>query len=133
VNAVGRLETATTRGRSAAVTHVFGEVVSCHSVTRDRPDPSTEDIEHRIQQVGRYSRFVKTGLGVIVAAFGLSVVGRLPTRLDSIPSAVDAVLLPLIFVGMGLLFEIGMHLYLLHPNLVKQLRMDQVSDGERES
>jgi len=102
-------------------------------VNRDRLDPSTEDIEHRIQQVGRYSRFVKAGLGVIVAAFGLSVVGRLPYSLHSVPSAVDAVLLPLIFVGMGLLlFGIGMHLHLLHLNLVKQLRMDRMSDGERE-
>jgi len=84
--------------------------------------------------VGRYARFVKTGLGVILAAFVLSIVGRLPYNLDSIPSAVDAILLPLIFVGMGLvLFGIGMHLHLLHLNLVKQLRMDQVSDGERES
>ncbi|WP_135806048.1 hypothetical protein [Halorussus marinus] len=103
-------------------------------MTRDRLAPDTEEIETRIQRVGRYSRVVKTGLGVILAAFGLSVVGRLPYNLDSIPSAVDAILLPLIFVGMGLLlFGIGMHLHLLHLNLVKQLRMEPVSEGEHES
>jgi len=56
-------------------------------------------------------------------AFLLAVVGVLPFTLDRIPSAVDAILLPLIFVGMGLLlFGIGMHLHLLHLNLVDQLR-----------
>lgn len=84
---------------------------------------SDADIEDRINQVGRYSRFVKGGLGVIIAAFLLALVGRLPYNLDSVPSAVNAVLLPTIFVGMGLLlFGIGMHLHLMHLNLVHQLR-----------
>lgn len=97
----------------------------------DRESPSTEDIDVRIQQVGRYSRFVKAGLGVIVAAFVLAVVGRLPANLDSVASAVDAVLLPTIFVGMGLLlFGIGMHLHLMHLNLVKQIRASQSPDAE---
>lgn len=88
--------------------------------------PSTVAIEDRLEQVGRYSRFVKLGLGIIVGAFLLSVVGRLPANLESIPSAVNAILLPLIFVGMGLLlFGIGMHLHLMHLNLVKQLRKAQ--------
>lgn len=96
---------------------------------------STTEIENRIQQVGRYSRFVKAGLGVIVGAFLLAVVGRLPYNLDSLPSAVDAVLLPTIFVGMGLLlFGIGMHLHLMHLNLVDQLRRgsgnEQASEQE---
>lgn len=87
---------------------------------------STEDIEARIRQVGRYSQFVKAGLGVILAAFVLAVVGRLPGNLDSLSSAVGSILLPMIFVGMGLLlFGIGMHLHLMHLNLVKQLRKSQ--------
>lgn len=91
----------------------------------------TAEIEDRIQQVGRYSRFVKAGLGVILGAFLLALVGRLPYNLDSIPSAVDAILLPLIFVGMGLLlFGIGMHLHLLHLNLVDQLRRRHSDDAQ---
>ena len=81
------------------------------------------EIEGRIEQVGKYVRLVKSGFGVIVGAFLLALVGRLPYNLDSVPSAVDAILLPLIFVGMGLLlFGIGMHLHLMHLNLVEQLR-----------
>ncbi|NHN47116.1 hypothetical protein G9464_05820 [Halostella sp. JP-L12] len=97
----------------------------------DGDSPSTDDIESRIQQVGRFSRFVKAGLGVIVAAFLLAVVGRLPDNLGSVSSAVDAVLLPMIFVGMGLLlYGIGMHLHLMHLNLVKQLRKSREADPE---
>ena len=89
----------------------------------DQSPLSTAELEDRIQQVGRYSRLVKAGLGVIVTAFLLALVGRLPYNLDSVPSAVNAILLPLIFVGMGLLlFGIGMHLHLMHLNLVDQLR-----------
>ena len=84
---------------------------------------TSTEIESRIEQVGKYVRLVKSGFGVIVGAFLLALVGRLPYNLDSVPSAVDAVLLPLIFVGMGLLlFGIGMHLHLMHLNLVEQLR-----------
>lgn len=93
--------------------------------------PTTEAIETRIEQVGRYSRFVRAGLGVILTAFVLAVVGLLPANLDSIPGAVDAVLLPLIFVGIGLLlYGIGMHLHLMHLNLVKQLRKSREMDSE---
>lgn len=92
---------------------------------------NTAEIEDRIQQIGRYSRFVKAGLGVILGAFLLALVGRLPYNLDSIPSAVNAVLLPLIFVGMGLLlFGIGMHLHLMHLNLVDQLRRRKSQDTQ---
>jgi len=81
---------------------------------------STAEIEKRIQQLGRYSRFVKAGLGVILGAFAIAVVAVLPSNLDSVSSAVDAIILPLIFVGMGmLLFGIGMHLHLMHLNLVR--------------
>jgi hypothetical protein len=98
-------------------------------VTPDGDAPGDAEIADRIEQVGRYSRFVRVGLGVIVAAFVLAVVGRLPYRLDSVPSAVDAVLLPLIFVGMGLLlYGVGMHLHLLHLNLVSQLRRRGASE-----
>lgn len=89
----------------------------------DRSPLNQSDIEERIERVGRYSKFVKAGLGVIVGAFVLAAVAVLPANLDSIAAAVDAMLLPLIFVGMGLLlFGIGMHLHLLHLNLVHQLR-----------
>lgn len=97
---------------------------------------SQGNIEERIEQVGRYSQIVKAGLGVIVGAFVLAVVEVLPADLDSV-AAVDAILLPLIFVGMGLLlFGIGMHLHLLHLNLVHQLRKQSDQDQqttERES
>ncbi|PSQ28388.1 hypothetical protein BRD03_03310 [Halobacteriales archaeon QS_9_68_17] len=89
----------------------------------DGDAPSTDGIESRIQQVGRFSRSVKAGLSVVVAAFLLAVVGRLPDNLDSVSSAVDAVLPPMILVGMGLLlFGIGTHLHLMHLNLMKQPR-----------
>ncbi|UPV74766.1 hypothetical protein M0R89_01525 [Halorussus limi] len=84
---------------------------------------SQADIEERIERVGRYSRLVKAGFAVIVGAFLLAAVTVLPANLDSVAAAVNAMLLPLIFVGMGLLlFGIGMHLHLLHLNLVHQLR-----------
>lgn len=91
----------------------------------------TERIEDRLQHLGRYSRVVKAGLGVILGAFLLAVVALLPSNLDSLSSAVDAVLLPLIFVGMGLLlFGIGMHLHLLHLNLVRQLSKSSDLDSK---
>lgn len=87
---------------------------------------SVEQIEARIQQIGRYSRFLKAGLGVIIGAFLLAIIVRVPSNLDSVSSVIDAILLPLIFVGMGLLlFGIGLHLHLMHLNLVKQLQMSQ--------
>lgn len=92
----------------------------------DSDSTSVEQIEARIQQVGQYSRFLKAGLGIIIGAFLLAVIIRVPSNLDSVTSAVDAILLPLIFVGMGLLlFGIGLHLHLMHLNLVKQLQKSQ--------
>jgi hypothetical protein len=89
----------------------------------DEESTSTGEIERRLQQLGRYSRFVRAGLGVILGAFTLAVVVVLPSNLGSVANAVDAILHPLIFVGMGLLlFGIGMHLHLMHLNLIRQLR-----------
>lgn len=97
----------------------------------DDEPTSTAQIEARLQHVGRYVRLVKAGLGVIIGAFLLSVVALLPNNLDSVASAVDAILLPLIFVGMGLLlFGIGMHLHLMHLNLVRQLREGPDADSK---
>lgn len=94
-------------------------------------DPSTGEIEERISAVGRYSRYSRAGLVVILAAFALAAVVRLPSNLESVPAAVDAVLMPAIFVGMGLLlYGIGMHLHVMHLNLVDQLRRRKgESDG----
>lgn len=90
---------------------------------------STTEIEERLQRVGRYSGLVKAGFGVILGAFVLAVVVVLPSNLDSVASAVDAILMPLIFVGMVLLlFGIGMHLHLMHLNLVRQLRKNPDED-----
>lgn len=96
----------------------------------DDDTTETAQIEDRLREVGRYSRFVKAGLGVILSAFLLAVIALLPENLDSLSSAVDAILLPLIFVGMGLLlFGIGMHLHLMHLNLVRQLRKSREPDS----
>lgn len=86
-------------------------------------DEVPDEIAQRIQRVGRYSGFVKIGFTVIVVAFLGAIVGVLPYNLDSVPAAVNAVLLPTIFVGMAfLLLGIGMHLHLLHLNLVGQIQ-----------
>ncbi|WP_415382369.1 hypothetical protein [Halosimplex sp. TS25] len=99
-------------------------------MTPDEDSTDTAEIEERLEQVGRYSTFVKAGLGVILGAFALAVGVLLPANLDTVAGAVDAVLLPLIFVGMGLLlFGIGMHLHLMHLNLVRQLRKGSDEDS----
>jgi tellurite resistance protein TehA-like permease len=100
-------------------------------VSSDSELPRTEDINLRIQKLGQFSRFSRAGLAVIVLAFLIAALGRLPRNLESVGSAIDAVLLPLIFVGMGLLlYAIGMHLHLMHLNLVKQIRKDEDEDEE---
>jgi|GEM_PF-396720 hypothetical protein len=92
----------------------------------DHGETDTEGIEERLERLGRYSRFVKAGLGVILTAFVLALVVLLPRNTESLASAVETILTPLIFVGMGLLlFGIGMHLHLLHLNLVRQLRTEE--------
>lgn len=96
----------------------------------DDDGKSVEQIETRIQQVGRYSQFLKAGLGVIIGAFLLAIIIRVPRNLDSLSSALDSILLPMIFVGMGLLlFGIGLHLHLMHLNLVKQIQKSQTPDS----
>lgn len=60
-----------------------------------------------------------------MSAFLFAVGGLLLTQGESIPEALDVILMPLIFVGIGLLlFGIGRHLHLLHLNLVRQLQMN---------
>lgn len=67
---------------------------------------------------------IDVGLIVILTAFVLAVVGLVPARMDSLAEMIDAILLALIFVGLGLLlFGIGRHLNLYHLNLVRQLEM----------
>ena len=67
---------------------------------------------------------INAGLVGILLAFVLAVVGLVPARMGSLPAMIDAILLPLIFVGLGLLlFGIGRHLHLLHLNPVRQLGM----------
>ena len=100
-------------------------------VSNDSGRPRIEDINLRIEKLGRFSRFSRAGLGVIVLAFLIAVIGRLPQNLESVDSAINAILLPLIFVGMGLLlYAIGMHLHLMHLNLVKQIRKSEVGEGD---
>ncbi len=98
-------------------------------MARESAPPSREEIEARIQQVGRYSRAVRTGLLIILSAFLLAVVVVLPTNLDSPSQAVESILMPLTFVGLGIiLYGIGMHLHLMHLNLVRQLQPESTDD-----
>lgn len=102
-------------------------------MSREPESPSRPEIEARIERVGRYSRAVKSGLAIVVGAFVLAVVFVLPANLESPAAAVESVLMPLSFVGIAtVLFGIGMHLHLLHLNLVRQLQPpadDDESDG----
>ncbi|APW98383.1 hypothetical protein CHINAEXTREME_11570 [Halobiforma lacisalsi AJ5] len=92
-------------------------------MTNEKSRPTQNEIERRIQQVGGYSRAVRVGYLVILCAFLLAVVGILPANLDSVSQAIDSILLPLIFAGLGLiLYGIGMHLHLMHLNLIRQLQ-----------
>ena len=98
------------------------------------PTPTHAEIENRLKQVGRYSRFVRAGLGVIAVAFLLALGVVLPANLDSPEQAVQAILMPLTFVGIGLiLFGIGMHLHLLHLNLVRQLQPETTEENSSET
>jgi tellurite resistance protein TehA-like permease len=95
-------------------------------MARDRSTPSQREIEERISRVGRYSRLVRLGLGIILSAFLLAVGGVLPANLDSVAQAIESILMPLTFAGLGLiLYGIGMHLHLMHLNLVRQLQPDE--------
>lgn len=91
--------------------------------------PSREEIEERIQQVGKYSRAVRMGLIIILSAFLLAVGIVLPANLGNPAQAIESVLMPLTFVGLGtILYGIGMHLHLMHLNLVRQLQPEQTDD-----
>ncbi|WP_121820308.1 hypothetical protein [Halostella salina] len=92
--------------------------------------PSREAIEDRIEHVGRYARLIRAGLVVIVSAFLLALGGVLPAHLDSPARAIQSVLMPLTFVGLGLiLYGIGMHLHLMHLNIVRQLQPASEDDS----
>ncbi|MFA9501502.1 hypothetical protein ACERIM_01840 [Natrinema sp. H-ect1] len=93
---------------------------------RETAPPSRAEIEARIQRIGRYSRAVRLGLVIILSAFLLAVGIVLPANLDSPSQAVESILMPLTFVGLGtILYGIGMHLHLMHLNLVRQLQPEQ--------
>ncbi|MEA1932388.1 MAG: hypothetical protein U9O06_12700 [Euryarchaeota archaeon] len=108
---------------------------SAGDMSTDRP--TDDEIAQQLRHVGRYVQVINAGLIVILTAFVLAVVGLVPARMGSLPELIDAILLPLIFVGLGLLlFGIGRHLHLLHLNLVRQLGMntdDSDESGQRES
>ncbi|ELY66347.1 hypothetical protein [Natrinema versiforme] len=98
-------------------------------MARKTAPPSREEIEERIQQVGRYSRVVRIGLFIILTAFLLAVVVVLPANLGSPSEAIESILMPLTFVGLGtILYGIGMHLHLMHLNLVRQLQPEPTDD-----
>lgn len=100
-------------------------------MARETEPPTRAEIEERIQQVGRYSRAVRTGLVIILAAFLLAVGVVLPANLDSPSQAIESILMPLTFVGLGtILYGIGMHLHLMHLNLVRQLQ-PKLEDGQQ--
>ena len=100
-------------------------------MAHENSNPSREEIETRIEQFGTYSRAVRTGLAVILSAFVLALVGVLPANTDSVSQAIEVMLMPLTFVGLGIiLYGIGMHLHLMHLNLVRQLQPDPNSEEE---
>lgn len=92
-------------------------------MAHEESHPTREEIESRLQRVGRYSRAVRVGLLVILSAFVLALGGVLPANLGSTAQAIEAILMPLTFVGLGIiLYGIGMHLHLMHLNIVRQLQ-----------
>lgn len=97
---------------------------------KDSKEKSSGDIAERIERTGWYSYLAKIGFAVIALAFLLAVIVLLPQNLNSASNAIDAILMPLIFVGMAfLLLGIAMHLHLLHLNLIRQI---QKMDGQEE-
>lgn len=100
-------------------------------MAHEKSNPSREEIENRIEKVGTYSHAVRTGLAVILSAFFLALVGVLPANTDSVSQAIEVMLMPLTFVGLGIiLYGIGMHLHLMHLNLVRQLQPGAHDKGE---
>ncbi|UHQ99253.1 hypothetical protein HYG81_25795 (plasmid) [Natrinema zhouii] len=102
-------------------------------MSQEKPkQDAPEDVAERIEGAEWYSYLAKVGFVIILVAFLSALVGVLPSNLNSVSAAVNAILLPLIFVGIGfLLLRIAIHLHLLHLNLVRQIqkRMEE-SDGE---
>lgn len=106
-------------------------------MAREQAPPSQEEIEERIQQVGRYSRLVRAGLGVILSAFLLAVGGVLPANLESLSQAIESILMPLTFVELDLiLYGIRIHLHLMDLKSRRQLQPEpgkaQSSNTEQE-
>ncbi|WP_225336009.1 hypothetical protein [Halomicrobium urmianum] len=99
----------------------------------DTNEKSSDEIVERIEGAEWYSLLAKIGFGIILLAFFSALIAVLPTNLDSISAAVNSILMPLIFVGMGfLLLGIAMHLHLLHLNLIRQIQkqMDKPDDED---
>ncbi len=97
----------------------------------DAISPSNEEIEARIQQVGGYSRIIRIGFLIILSALVLAVGIVLPANLSSPAQAIESILMPLTFVGLGMiLYGIGMHLHLMHLNLVRKLQTEQPDEEE---
>lgn len=104
------------------VLEVAGECPQTMSTDRA---PSPKGIERQLSDVGTFVQIINAGLGVILSAFLLAVIGLLWSPTGRLPAVLEAILQPLIFVGLGLLlFGIGRHLHLLHLNLVRQLQMN---------
>ena len=98
-------------------------------MAHETDSPTSDEIEDRIRRIGTYSRAVRLGLGLILTAFLLAAGVVLPANLDSPSAAVESILMPLTFVGLGtILYGIGMHLHLMHLNLVRQLQPDSAKE-----
>lgn len=95
-------------------------------MTNNTQTRSRQEIEDRIERVGQYTRFFRLGILVIASAFLLAVGAVLPANLDNPAQAIESILMPLTFVGLGLiLYGIGMHLHLMHLNLIRQLKPEE--------
>ena len=89
-----------------------------------------EEIAERIEGLEWYSYLAKIWFAIILIALLSATIGVLLSNLNSVATAVNAVLLPSIFVGIGfLLLGIALHLHLLHLNLVRQIQM-RMETGE---
>jgi hypothetical protein len=98
-------------------------------MTRENTTPKRTEIEERLKAIGRYSRFVQVGSGVILLAFLLAIGIVFERNLSGTARMMEVLLMPLTFVGLGLiLFGVGMHLHLLHLNLVRQLQPESRGD-----
>lgn len=123
-NAFGRCDGETRIDFGGAVVRLVSKPMA-----HETDSPTREEIEDRIRRIGTYSRAVRLGLGLILTAFLLAAGVVLPANLDSPSAAVESILMPLTFVGLGtILYGIGMHLHLMHLNLVRQLQPDSARE-----